>query len=91
MHKAIRNITRLLERIQDFEKRVIQRRGQLDRADAEAQIAALVLLARTLVPFAPHVAEELLVAAGVGDDPAALGLWPESAEIPVSPAATPAS
>lgn len=91
MHKAVRNITRLLERIQDFEKRVLQRRGQLDRADAEAQIAALVLLARTLVPFAPHVAEELLVALGVSDGAEALGAWPETAEIPVSPAATPAS
>src|SRR5262249_42259893 len=48
MHKAIRNITRLFERIQDFEKRVAARRGQLDQADAEAQLAALVLLARTL-------------------------------------------
>ena len=27
MHKAVRNVTRLFERIQDFEKRVIQRRG----------------------------------------------------------------
>ncbi|HSS42987.1 MAG TPA: class I tRNA ligase family protein [Solirubrobacterales bacterium] len=91
MHKAVRNITRLLERIQDFEKRVIQRRGQLGRADAEAQIAALVLLARTLVPFAPHVAEELLVALGVEDEAEALGAWPEAAEIPVSPASAPAS
>jgi leucyl-tRNA synthetase len=91
MHKAVRNITRLLERIQDYEKRVLQRRGQLDRADAEAQIAALVLLARTLVPFAPHVAEELLVALGVGDTAEALGAWPETADIPVSPAASPAS
>jgi leucyl-tRNA synthetase len=91
MHKAVRNITRLLERIQDYEKRVIQRRGQLDRADAEAQIAALVLLARTLVPFAPHVAEELLIALGVGDGAEALGTWPETAEIPVSPASAPAS
>ncbi len=91
MHKAIRNITRLLERIQDFEKRVIQRRGQLDRADAEAQIAALVLLARTLVPFAPHVSEELLVAFGVGDSAEALGAWPQAAEIPVSPAIAPTS
>jgi leucyl-tRNA synthetase len=91
MHKAVRNITRLLERIQDYEKRVIQRRGQLDRADAEAQIAALVLLARTLIPFAPHMAEELLVALGVGDSAEALGTWPETAEIPVSPASAPAS
>jgi leucyl-tRNA synthetase len=91
MHKSIRNITRLFERIQDFEKRVVKRRGALDRADAEAQLAALALLARTLVPFAPHVAEELLVAAGVEDSAEALGLWPETAEIPVSAEATPTS
>jgi leucyl-tRNA synthetase len=87
MHKSIRNITRLFERIQDFEKRVLKRRGQLDRADAEAQIAALVLLARTLVPFAPHVAEELLVAAGVEDNLESLETWPETADIPVTPTA----
>jgi leucyl-tRNA synthetase len=91
MHKAIRNITRLFERIQDYEKRVLQRRGQLDRADAEAQLAALALLARTLVPFAPHIAEELLVAAGVEDSAEALERWPEAAEIPVSPSASPTS
>jgi leucyl-tRNA synthetase len=91
MHKAIRNITRLLERIQQFEKRVIERRGQLDRADAEAQLAALALLARTLLPFAPHIAEELLVAAGVEDTAAALETWPEQAEIPVDPQPSPAS
>jgi leucyl-tRNA synthetase len=91
MHKAIRNITRLFERIQDYEKRVIKRRGQLDRADAEAQIAALLLLARTLIPFAPHLAEELLVAGGMGDDAEVVRAWPESAEIPVSSAPTAAS
>jgi leucyl-tRNA synthetase len=91
MHKSIRNITRLFERIQDFEKRVVKRRGALGRADAEAQLAALVLLARTLVPFAPHVAEELLVAAGVEDTAEALEVWPETAEIPVSPQIAPAS
>jgi leucyl-tRNA synthetase len=86
-HKSIRNITRLFERIQDFEKRVIKRRGTLDRADAEAQLAALVLLARTLLPFAPHTAEELLLALGVEDSPETLGVWPEAAEIPVEAAA----
>jgi leucyl-tRNA synthetase len=87
MHKAVRNITRLFERIQDFEKRVIQRRGALGRADAEAQLAALVLLARTLLPFAPHTAEELLVALGVEDSRETLEVWPEAAEIPVEAAA----
>jgi leucyl-tRNA synthetase len=91
MHKSIRDITRLFERIQDFEKRVVKRRGALGRADAEAQLAALALLARTLVPFAPHVAEELLVAAGVEDTAEALEAWPETAEIPVSPQIEPAS
>ena len=87
MHKSVRDITRLFERIQDFEKRVVKRRGQLDRADAEAQLAALVLLARTLLPFAPHAAEELLVALGVEDSVETLEVWPEAAEIPVEAAA----
>src|SRR5215218_8994253 len=86
-HKSIRDITRLFERIQDFEKRVLARRGQLDRADAEAQLAALVLLARTLLPFAPHTAEELLLALGIEDSIETLGVWPEAAEIPVEAAA----
>jgi leucyl-tRNA synthetase len=77
MHKAVRNVTRLFERIQDFEKRVIQRRGELCRADAEAQVAALKLLAQTLAPFAPHAAETLLLAAGAEDGEALPGVWPE--------------
>lgn len=64
MHKAVRNVTRMLERIKDYEKRVAQRRGQLGREDFEALLEALVLLARTLSPFAPHIAEELLIALG---------------------------
>jgi leucyl-tRNA synthetase len=84
MHKAVRNITRLFERIQDFEKRVVQRRGQLDRADAEAQIAALALLIRALAPFAPHVAEELLVASGRPEAAELPAPWPDSAPIPVA-------
>jgi leucyl-tRNA synthetase len=64
MHKAVRNVTRMLERIKDFEKRVVQRRGELGREDYEALLEALALLARTLTPFAPHVAEQLLLALG---------------------------
>ena len=88
MHKAIRNITRLFERIQDFEKRVVKRRGQLDRADAEAQVAALLLLARALAPFAPHTAEELLLTSGRYDAAVLPAPWPDSAEIPVAGAAS---
>ncbi len=64
MHKAVRNVTRLLERIKDYEKRIVKRRGQLGREDYESLLEALALLARTLSPFAPHIAEELLVALG---------------------------
>jgi leucyl-tRNA synthetase len=81
MHKAVRNVTRLFERIQDFEKRVIQRRGELCRADAEAQVAALKLLAQTLAPFAPHTAEGLLLAAGAEDDEGLPGAWPERLDL----------
>ncbi len=84
MHKSIRNLTRLFERIQDFEKRVVQRRGQLDRADADAQVAALLLLLRALAPFAPHTAEELLIASGRADARDLFESWPDSAPIPVA-------
>ena len=62
MHKAVRNVTRLFERIQDYEKRILKRRGQLSRADYEALLEALALLAGQLSPLAPHIAEELLAA-----------------------------
>jgi leucyl-tRNA synthetase len=67
MHKAVRNVTRLLERIQDYEKRIVKRRGELDRADFETLLEALALLARVLSPFAPHIAEQLLI--DLGRDP----------------------
>jgi leucyl-tRNA synthetase len=60
----VRNTTRLFERIQDYEKRIVQRRDQLSREDYKTLLEALALLARTLSPFAPHIAEELLVALG---------------------------
>ncbi len=76
MHKAVRNVTRLFERIQDFEKRVIKRRGRLSRADAEALADALVLLLRVLAPFAPHLPEALVLEAGREDDVESLNRWP---------------
>jgi leucyl-tRNA synthetase len=63
MHSAVRNVMRLFDRIRDYEKRVIAKRGTLCPEDREALIAALQTLARVLIPFAPHVAEELLLAA----------------------------
>jgi leucyl-tRNA synthetase len=64
MHKAVRNVIRLLDRIKDFEKRVLARNGALCREDHEALLEALALLATMLAPFAPHVAQELLEALG---------------------------
>jgi leucyl-tRNA synthetase len=79
MHKAVRNVTRLFERIQDYEKRILGRRGELGREDFDALLAALALLARVLAPFAPHAAEELLLALGGEDGPELPGPWPEPA------------
>jgi leucyl-tRNA synthetase len=91
MHTAVRDVTRLFERIQDFEKRVIERRGELSRADAEAQVAALVLLSQTLAPFAPHLAEALLLAAGHEDGPELPGSWPTELVLPGLSAGAPAA
>jgi leucyl-tRNA synthetase len=79
MHTAVRNVTRLLERIQDYEKRVLKRRGALGRDDAEALLEALVLLGQVLAPFAPHIAEELLAALGESGE-VATGGWPQASE-----------
>jgi len=84
MHKAIRNVTRLLERIQDFEKRVVKRRGELNRTDAEALLAALELLARVLVPFAPHIGETLLLPEGDGGEDVRPGPWPTRLDLETS-------
>ena len=81
MHKAVRNVTRLLERIQDYEKRIVKRRGALSSADFETLLAALALLARVLAPFAPHIAEQLLIDLGEEDGPGLPGTWPENADL----------
>jgi leucyl-tRNA synthetase len=64
MHSAVRNVMRLFDRIKDFEKRVVAREGQLSRANLDALVEALTVLAQTLGPFAPHLAEELWLAFG---------------------------
>jgi leucyl-tRNA synthetase len=64
MHSAVRNVMRLFDRIRDFEKRVLARQGALSRADSDALIEALTLLAQLLGPFTPHLSEELWIAFG---------------------------
>ncbi len=76
MHKAVRNVTRMLERIQDYEKRVIERRGALSREDHRALLDALGLLARVLAPISPHIAEALLLSLGFDDDADLVAEWP---------------
>jgi leucyl-tRNA synthetase len=79
MHSAVRNTIRLLDRIKDYEKRVVRHSGALCREDHEALREALGLMARVLMPFAPHVGEELWLASGLakpGVDPS----WPQGPE-----------
>jgi leucyl-tRNA synthetase len=68
MHKAVRNVTRLLDRIKDFESKVLARNGGLCPEDHEALIEALALMARLISPFAPHIGEELWLASGRGQE-----------------------
>jgi leucyl-tRNA synthetase len=75
MHSAVRNVMRLLDRIKDFEKRVVARQGALGPADRRALLEALTLLAQMLGPFAPHMAEELWIAFG-GEEQGAQVPWP---------------
>lgn len=83
MHQSIRNLTRLFERIQQFEKQ-LKKRGQLDRVDAEALVAAILLLARALQPFAPHAAEGILINSGRFTSDDLPGTWPDATSIPVA-------
>ena len=65
MQRAAHNAMLLFTRIQDFEQRALDRRGgELEPADREAIVAALLLLAQLLAPLTPHIAEELWSLAG---------------------------
>ncbi len=75
MHSAVRNVMRLFDRIKDFEKRVLARDSELSAANLDALVAALSVLAQTLGPLAPHLAEELWIALG-HDEHAAQTPWP---------------
>jgi leucyl-tRNA synthetase len=82
MHTAVRDVMRLFERIRDFEKRVLQRQGELRSADRAALLEALALLCQLLAPLAPHIAEHLWIELG-NDAPGAHTPWPRvSFEVP---------
>ena len=71
------NLTLLLERIQEFERRVGERRGDLDPADREAVVVALLKLLRAIAPVTPHIAEELWAVAG-NETMISATPWPQS-------------
>jgi leucyl-tRNA synthetase len=79
MHSAVRNVIRLLDRVKDFESRVIKHSGALCREDHEALRDALGLIARVLIPFAPHVGEELWLASGLGQE-GVIPPWPQEGD-----------
>lgn len=80
MHTAVRDAMRLFERIQDFEARVLERRGALSRQDSDVLVAALATLAQILAPFAPHIAERSWLDSGHGQ-PDAEPPWPRTGAI----------
>jgi leucyl-tRNA synthetase len=75
MHSAARNVMRLFDRIKDFDKRVVSREGELSKINLEALLEALGVLAQTLGPLTPHLAEELWLALG-HDEHTAQTPWP---------------
>jgi leucyl-tRNA synthetase len=79
LQRAANNTMLLLQRIQDFERRARERRGELDEPDREALLAALLQLVQMLAPLTPHIAEELW-ALGGNDTLLASAPWPERGE-----------
>jgi leucyl-tRNA synthetase len=88
MHSAVRNAIRLLDRIKDYEKRVLKHSGAMCREDREALRDALGLMARVIMPFAPHIGEELWESSGLGE-PGVDPQWPLPGGWSRQPPATP--
>jgi leucyl-tRNA synthetase len=64
MHRATRNVILLLTRIEDFERRALEKRGELEDEDRDALAHALAGLTQLIAPIAPHIAEELWAQTG---------------------------
>jgi leucyl-tRNA synthetase len=78
-HQATRNIMRFAERVRDFEKRVLGKRGELGPEDEDALAIALLQVVGLLAPVAPHMAEELWQRAG-REGFACQAPWPAAGE-----------
>jgi leucyl-tRNA synthetase len=63
-HRAARNVMTLVERVRDFERRVLRQQDSLTPSDSHALQRALLDAVIMLAPLAPHIAEELWAAAG---------------------------
>ncbi len=76
-HRAARNVMTLVERIRDFERRVLKSQDALTPSDTAALQAVLLDTVRMLAPLAPHMAEELWAVAGQ-EGLCAQASWPEA-------------
>lgn len=76
MHRAARNVMKLLDRIESFEEKALARGGTLSVEEQAAIGAALLVLLRLLNPLAPHISEELWSQAGQ-EQLLAATTWPE--------------
>jgi leucyl-tRNA synthetase len=76
-HRAARNVMTLVERIRDFERRVLRVQEALTPSDLAALQRALLDAVVMLSPLAPHVAEELWAAAGQ-EGLVCSARWPET-------------
>lgn len=79
-HRAARNVMTLVERIRDFERRVLRQQDSLTPSDSAALQGALLDAVRMLAPLAPHIAEELWAAAGQ-EGMVANASWPAPAVV----------
>ncbi|HMI93031.1 MAG TPA: class I tRNA ligase family protein [Polyangiales bacterium] len=77
-HRAARNVMTLVERIRDYERRVLRAQDSLTPSDQRALQRALLDAVVMLAPLAPHIAEELWSAAGQ-EGLVCSALWPEVA------------
>ena len=75
LHRATRNVEALLARIQDFERRVTEHRGEVAGPDREAVAVALTVLVQLLAPLAPRLAEQLWQRTGA-EAPVGEAAWP---------------
>lgn len=83
MHRATRNAIELLARIEDFEARVTEQRGEVAGTDREAVAVALALLGQLLSPLAPGAAADVWRQAGRDGSPADAP-WPSPQREPAA-------